>query len=327
MDQTDDPRLTDAEERLWRVFERCEGISAGLQDNCDLAEASRRFYRLARRRTMYGRFIERLLGSLLPGPATTPHVPPRPPPTPHERILDMSRLLRQTTTASDQSDSPFFRLPLEIRSLIYSHILPPGKRVWLRPSPHQITKSGSGGSLWIEHFPSSWATKDLTWVETGRSTYSSCCAAARTGFFGQVNAGNQQPDSDTLALMKTCQRMYLDLCGLCTFCFDDVKTLQEFSALYATMPIRHVQMVFYYCTHSNWYTWDDDQDPREVDAACRRLPELQTLLLSIHMKPLYLRLATQESIVTRHWLKAITAAPTVYVEVLGSGNAPRELAR
>jgi len=310
------PNYSVLEDQIRIVLERGEGWP---RDNSEsLSDVSREFYRLARRRTIYGRLSDnagRLLSSLLPEPAKTN--PPRPPTPPFDRILDISRLLRQAMTASDQSHSPFFtRLPLELRSKIYSYVLNPSKRIWLRPSPHQITKSGRGGSLWIEHFPSQWTPKDLARINAG------CCAAARTGFFGQVNASDLQPDSDTLALIKTCQKIYLDLCGLCTFCFDDVKTLREITALYAALPIRHVQMVFYHCLHSNWYTWDEDQDPREVDAVCKQLPELQTLLLSIHLEPVNLRMAAQDAICAADWLKAITAAPTVYVEVLGNGNAP-----
>ena len=205
---------------------------------------------------MYDRFSDnasRLLSYFVPEPGKTNsrrHTNP-----PLERILDISRLLRQATTASDQRCSPFFtRLPLEIRSQIYSYVLPPGKRVWLRLSPHQITKSGQGGSLWVEHFPCQRAPKGSILVHTAGYISSTFCGPARTGFFGQLNAGDLQPHSDTLAMIKTCQLMYVDLCGLCRFCFDNVKTLQEISVLYATLPIRHVQMVFYYCLHSNRYT-------------------------------------------------------------------------
>jgi hypothetical protein len=54
---------------------------------------------------------------------------------------------------------------------------------------------------------------------------------------------------------------------------------------------------------------------QQVNDACRRVRGLTSLLISLHPKPVYRRFWNEEKIVES--LKAITAAPTLYVEVLG----------
>ncbi len=190
--------------------------------NCyrQLQESSALFYQAARRRTMYGRLREQassLLETLRLKPAAdkSPVPTPLPPPNlPYDRILDMSRLLRgRTASPCDQTQSPFFtRLPPEIRTEIYSLILPPHKHIWIRPSPHQKQlKPATGGSLWIEHFP--WAgAEPPTDLSFDQYTYypGAVCPARRrvANFFGFVEAEGLEPHGDALALMKCCQRMY-----------------------------------------------------------------------------------------------------------------------
>ncbi|KAK1760030.1 hypothetical protein QBC47DRAFT_410708 [Echria macrotheca] len=345
----------DPEERIRKVLEcgtRWPGcVRCGSDASTNIAETSRAFYRAFNRQTMYGRICDRasrLLQSVT-GPATTPPAEPSPPPAPevpYDRILDMSKLLRQTEV-SDQTQSPFFtRFPPEIRSLIYSYVLPEDKRIWVRPSPEQTAitmPSAKGGSLWIEHFPCPTTPTDLSWVDAPFP--SACCAPVRTGFYGRVMARGLRPHADTLAMLKTCLRMYLDLCELCTFCFDDTTTLREFTTLYAAVPLRHVQIVLYSHSPSKWLgfsppsTWvktDEvfqphqtrlreswDQSLRDVGDACRQIKGLNTLLLSIHPSPVYIQLSDENTVALIESLGLVKTAATVSAEILGGGLPPR----
>lgn len=119
---------------------------------------------------------------------------------PRERVLDMTTLL-QPGTVSDQSQSLFFALlPPEIRFAIYAMVLPQKRRVWVRPCP-------LSGTLHVEHFPCRKPPTDLSWLNAPNT--SACCTPVSTGFFGCVEARRLLPHLDSLALMKTCRKMYL----------------------------------------------------------------------------------------------------------------------
>ncbi|KAK5657952.1 hypothetical protein OQA88_2504 [Cercophora sp. LCS_1] len=167
-----------------------------------------------------------------------------------------------------------------------------------------------------------------------------CCIASYAGFFGQVETLGVQPDKNALGLIKTCQRVYLEISALSSFCFDDLNTLNEFACFYKTIPVRHLQVVLYTsrmlyyehpdilisrAEHDNWQkklngSWE--RKLQEVSEACSRIPGLKTLLLSVHPDPVFADLVNKKAVLES--LKAVTAVPTAYAEILSkrAGGGP-----
>jgi hypothetical protein len=181
-----------------------------------LVEQAEAFLRAAKRKSLYERLCARPSRTLLASwknlkrePRSKP-AEPSPPALPrHEGLIDVGPLL-QGTAMSAQSQSPFFtRLPPEIRNHIYSFVLPPQKRVWVRYRPLVMIKgplgsANSGGRLPLEHFPCREVPSDMRYTKR----YEHCgCEETYTGFFGRVDTLGLQPHQDTLSLVKTCQRM------------------------------------------------------------------------------------------------------------------------
>jgi len=124
---------------------------------------------------------------------------------------------------------------------------------------------------------------------------------------------------------------YLELYDICTFCFDDMECLDQFTKLYPALPMRHLQVVLYpkaylFFAHQSTIIPTDqitewrakvaslwEQELRDVNAACSRVTGLTTLLVSLH--PLYPYLQNQERVFAS--LEVITATPILYVEILG----------
>jgi len=125
---------------------------------------------------------------------------------------------------------------------------------------------------------------------------------------------------------------YLDIAQLSTFCFDDLETLNDFTSLYKTIPVRHLQVVLYHsrmiyyeypgwlvnrAEHESWQeelngTWE--RKLQHVSRACSRVPGLQTLLLSVHGDAVFGSLANKKAAMES--LQAITAAPILHAEVM-----------
>jgi hypothetical protein len=95
------------------------------------------------------------------------------------------------------------------------------------------------------------------------------------------------------------------------------------------LPVRHVQMML--SAHRELYRddptpgvrargWERRMDGswerqlREVDALCRTIPGLGTLLLSVHATPFFSRLENEDAVMAS--LRTVTAAPRVRVECL-----------
>lgn len=284
----------------------------------------------------------RLVG--LGAPASAPLPSP-------DRVLDMSPFLEQTSLSEQEGSAFFCRLPIEIRFLIYSFVLPESKQVWARVTPSFVPRARASSTVeavCIEHFPVRSPQTDLTWIPESPGA---CCAASSRGFFGRAQAYGMRPHEDALAMMKTCQRMqvpsqppgpmgfpankprYLELCQLTSFCFDSMDALSEFASVTAALPIRHVQMVLHtshllYCPapryliaseeHDGWLlklntSWE--RQLQAVDAVCREIPGLTSVLLSVHPEPRFARLVNEEAVVAS--LRAFTAAPNVAAEVFG----------
>ena len=181
-----------------------------------LAEQAEAFYRAAKRKTLYERLYARPSRTLLASWKSLKRenrakpAEPRPPVLPlHGGLIDVGPLL-QGTAKSAQSQSPLLTLlPLEIRNHIYSFVLPPQSRVWVRYRPLERTKgrlrsNNSGGRLPLEHFPCREVPSDMRYTER----YEHCgCNETYIGFFGRVDTLGLQPHQDTLSLIKTCQRM------------------------------------------------------------------------------------------------------------------------
>ncbi|KAK4450336.1 hypothetical protein QBC34DRAFT_324511, partial [Podospora aff. communis PSN243] len=226
-----------------------------------------------------------------------------------DRLIDVGLLLRGSA-ASDQKQSLFFtRLPLEIRCHIYSFVLPEEKRVWVRPSPHRkCTRSNDGGTAAvIDHFPCTTPPLDLTWTAPRKRGH--CVGERHTGFFDKVKAHRTQPHMDTLLLMKTCQRVCLELYDICTFCFDNTDTFYDFINLCPTLPIRHLQVRTY--EEKMVFSWQ--QELAKLNAACRRVPGLASLLVTLHPTFFYV-LRNPDQVLAS--LRVIDAPPILRAEIL-----------
>jgi hypothetical protein len=244
------------------------------------------------------------------------------------------------TQSTPQTSLLFTRLPLEIRFRIYSLVMPPHRRLWVRPAPHDARHGR------LEHFPCSKPPGDTSWIfARGR-----CCTGVNNNFFEHVRANGVQPHEDSLSLMKTCQQMYVpsrilpvlrsvllnhkpryrEMCRLWTFCFDELATMRGFMDMARPLPVRHVQVMLYahyrlYCdpagddtrTRRGWQrsmnlSWE--RQLGEVDALCRAMPGLGTLLLSVLATPRFAGLENESAVMAS--LRAVTAVPQVRLEFL-----------
>jgi hypothetical protein len=121
----------------------------------------------------------------------------------------------------------------------------------------------------------------------------------------------------------------METCRLWTFCFDDLASLGAFAHLAPHLPVRHVQVILYahrelyradFTAHVRTRGWEHRMDEswerqlREVDALCRTIRGLGTLLLSVHATPLFGRLENEDAVMAS--LRTVTAAPRVRVECL-----------
>ncbi|KAK0619511.1 hypothetical protein B0T14DRAFT_209660 [Immersiella caudata] len=128
-------------------------------------------------------------------------------PNMEDRLIDVGPILRGTS-CSDQKQSSFFsRLPLEIRHHIYPFVLPKERRIWVRPSPHRrrILPNARNTPVFIDHFPCTTPPSTLTWSGRRRAGY--CVPPRHFGFFEKTKAHRTVPHTDTLFLMRTCQRV------------------------------------------------------------------------------------------------------------------------
>ncbi len=120
------------------------------------------------------------------------------------------------------------------------------------------------------------------------------------------------------------------MCRLWTFCFDEPATLRKFTSMARHLPVRHLQVMLY--AHHSLYgamaagcgtasAWQRKMDAswerqlQEVDALCRTIPQLGTVLLSVHATPRFIKLENEDAVMES--LGTITAAaPRVRVECL-----------
>ena len=68
-----------------------------------------------------------------------------------------------------------------------------------------------------------------------------------------------------------------------------------------------------------------ERELEEVNAACRRVPGLTSLLISLHPEPVYTPFRNLEGVVES--LRVVDAAPTVRVEVMGTRKVEPVLVR
>lgn len=262
------------------------------------------------------------------------------------RAIDIGQLMQNSTDVAQKCSAFFTRLPLEMRCKVYSFVLPPHRRLWVRPVSNSLAVDGDGKAVShrvLEHFPCKTPPSDTTWICPNGAT---CCFQTGTGFFNHVEVNGVQPDADSLALMQTCKQMYgtvprscdmrptndaryLETFHLWTFCFDSIETLSAFTGIARNLPVRHLQVVLY--PHPKLYR--DNQaaegyssqrwrklnaawewELRRVDTLCKRVPELGTLLLSMHRPPRFIWIENEKAIAES--LRAITAAPKLRIEFL-----------
>jgi hypothetical protein len=175
------------------------------------------------------------------------------------------------------------------------------------------------------------------------------------GFWDVVKQKGLKADEDALSLMRVCQRMwvfyiycwvprpgrvltwhgrYLELCGICTFSFDSLDTLAAFTKMYPILPVRHLQIVLYAhpltcreyeenpflvgvpsVVRKGIASWERRLE--EVDRACRRIPGLASLLVSLHPESVYQGFKSEKKMIQS--LKSMAAAQTLSAEVIGGG--------
>ncbi len=154
------------------------------------------------------------------------------PPLSPDRIIDLS-CFQTATVRSDQLQSPFLsRLPLEIRCRVYELVLPAERRIWVRHvSAEQLEHIRLAGGLtdgktgeragekggerpaglggkgpYLEHFPCAAPPKGPIWEHDGVGP---CCATTYCSFFDRTARHGVQPHRDAMALMGTCQKVYV----------------------------------------------------------------------------------------------------------------------
>ncbi|KXX75046.1 hypothetical protein MMYC01_207766 [Madurella mycetomatis] len=226
------------------------------------------------------------------------------------KTIDIGQLMQNSTNVAQKYSAFFTRLPLEMRCKIYSFVLPLHRRLWVRPalSSHAVNEDSQAvPHRVLNHFPCKTPPSDTTWTYPNGSA---CCLQTSPGFFTYVEIYGVQPDADSLALMQTCQQMYLETCRLWTFCFDNIETLSAFTGIACILPATEKYS-------SRWSrklnaAWE--RELRRVDALCKKVPELGTLLLSVHKQPRFVWLENEEAVIES--LKAITAAPKLKIELL-----------
>ena len=69
-----------------------------------------------------------------------------------------------------------------------------------------------------------------------------------------------------------------------------------------------------------------ERELEEVNAACRRVPGLTSLLISLHPEPVYTPFRNLEGVV-QSLRRVVDAAPTVRVEVMGTRKVEPVLVR
>ena len=117
-----------------------------------------------------------------------------------DHVLGLRPLLRPTSGASRQEQSPFFAcLPLELRLLVYDLVLADARLAWAR-----VIDTG-GGVVVVQHFPTMPSRTQLTWVAGSPSSRND----ALGGFFNRAQATGARPHEGALVMLKTCQRMYV----------------------------------------------------------------------------------------------------------------------
>jgi hypothetical protein len=120
------------------------------------------------------------------------------------RRINVGCLIDQTSVSTQQQSLFLTRLPLEIRFRIYLLVMPQHRRLWVQP----VSDHGYDGHL--EHFPCNKPPADTTWTpEAGHR----CCIRIDNNFFEHVRASGIRPHHDSLALIQTCQQMYVSKLG------------------------------------------------------------------------------------------------------------------
>ncbi|KAK4236800.1 hypothetical protein C8A03DRAFT_16586 [Achaetomium macrosporum] len=191
---------------------------------------------------------------------------------------------------TQQQSLLFARLPLEIRFRIYALVLPPHRRLWIRP----VSQSAPGPnddetSGYLEHFPCNRPPTDTTWASP---SWFRCCTQAHNGFFENMAVNGIRPHADSLALMQTCQQVYVETCRLWTFCFDRLDTMRAFTRMTRHLPVRHIQvMLWQRRMAASW-----ERQLTELAELCKEIPQLGTLMLSVHAKPRFSRLENQDAV-------------------------------
>jgi hypothetical protein len=120
------------------------------------------------------------------------------------RRINVGRVIDQTSVRTQQQSFFLTRLPLEIRFRIYLLVMPQHRRLWVRP----VSEHGYDGHL--EHFPCNKPPADTAWTsDAGHG----CCIKINNNFFEHVRVSGIQPHHDSLALIRTCQQVYVPVLG------------------------------------------------------------------------------------------------------------------
>jgi hypothetical protein len=126
----------------------------------------------------------------------------------------------------------------------------------------------------------------------------------------------------------------LELCDICTFCFEDVTALDDCINICPALPFRHLQVVLYPygwlynitpSTSAEYeerirvhrerliLEWKEKVD--KLNAACRRVSRLTSLLITLDQGPHSSPLRHPDKVLAT--LEIVNAAPVVYTEILG----------
>ncbi|OIW25408.1 hypothetical protein CONLIGDRAFT_92856 [Coniochaeta ligniaria NRRL 30616] len=222
-------------------------------------------------------------------------------------VVCMSLLADEARTDNQDRSGLLSRLPLEVRRMIYDEILPKERQLWIRAvttgdaeGPGKA-RDISAATEHFEHYPVEASAveaiycRGYDWYHGGYESFWECVDHEKLTFVHW----------NSISLMLSCKRIYLELFPLWTFCFTHLDDLEAFAACTATLGsgILPVRTVLFYPTlppcfyveyaqiskvkfprecafkpcqrHSDQWT----ADIQRLNRALRQWPELATLSL------------------------------------------------
>ncbi|KAB5518876.1 hypothetical protein GE09DRAFT_505949 [Coniochaeta sp. 2T2.1] len=209
------------------------------------------------------------------------------PPPPKGLVICMSLLSDQAKT-NPQAEAAFLsRLPLEIRLQIYEEVIPAEKQLWIRVAGTSGTndaerlagaaKHASVATL-FEHCP---AESHLLNALYSRNASAGCCRSAST-FWQCLDMEREMHfiNFESVSLMLSCKRIYIELFPLWTFCFNYLDDLEAFAACVSSLgpALPHVRSVhlaprlprcFYYNPYK-YMVYSYDLEPGPPSPPCQR---------------------------------------------------------